>query len=177
MESSEVKNPESSESRLLKAIPGPEAVICRLSEGAASELARIDRGANRPPWSEKLFHNEFSNPAALVFGARLEGALVGFLVCHVVIDEVHILNFAIDVGQRRRGIGRSLLEYVLKDLHLRGVRWATLEVRRSNAAAQALYSALGFQEVGVRAGYYPDDQEDALVLSLNLQHFISSTNC
>ena len=177
MKSSEVRIPESSQSIPCEEYSRPEAVICRLSEGAAPDLARIDRGANRPPWSEKLFHNEFSNPAALVFGARLAGALVGFLVCHVVIDEAHILNFAIEDRQRRQGIGRSILEYVLNDLHLRGVRWATLEVRRSNSAAQALYTALGFQEVGVRVGYYPDDQEDALVLSLNLQHFISSINC
>jgi ribosomal-protein-alanine N-acetyltransferase len=46
-------------------------------------------------------------------------------------------------------------------------------VRRSNEAARGLYENLGFQEVGVRQGYYPDNQEDALVMSLNLVHFIS----
>jgi ribosomal-protein-alanine N-acetyltransferase len=98
---------------------------------------------------------------------------VAFVVAHSVIDEAHIVNFAVDKRVRRQGVGRELLSYLLNDLFKRGVRWVTLEVRRSNQAARGLYDGMGFQEVGIRAGYYPDNQEDALVMSLNLAHFVA----
>jgi ribosomal-protein-alanine N-acetyltransferase len=155
------------------AATAPSAVICRLSEVSSADIARIELESNRPPWSERLFLNEFSNQCSLTFGARTDGELAGFVVVHAVIDEAHIVNFAVASRFRRRGVGRELLSYLLQDLFIRGVRWVTLEVRRSNEAARGLYENLGFQEVGVRQGYYPDNQEDALVMSLNLVHFIS----
>jgi len=149
------------------------AVICRLSEACSADIARIELESNRPPWSERLFLNEFGNPCSLTFGARRDGELVAFVVAHSVIDEAHIVNFAVDKRVRRQGVGRELLSYLLNDLFKRGVRWVTLEVRRSNQAARGLYDGMGFQEVGIRAGYYPDNQEDALVMSLNLAHFVA----
>lgn len=175
MENSEQLNPESSYSTASVRCPSVlAAVMCRLSEAASSDIARIELASNRPPWSERLFLNEFSNPCSLTFGARSDGELVAFVVAHAVIDEAHIVNFAVDQKARRRGVGRELLSYLLSDLYKRGVRWVTLEVRRSNRAALGLYEGMGFQEVGVRVGYYPDNQEDALVMSLNLSHFIAS---
>lgn len=150
------------------------AIICRLNGDVSPRLTEIERESNSPPWSERLFANEFQNECALIFGARLEGEIVGFLICHAVVDEAHVVNFAIASNYRKRGIGYALISHVLRDLHLRGVRWVTLEVRKSNQAARALYDELGFAEVGVRAGYYPDNQEDAIVMSLNIRQFIDS---
>jgi ribosomal-protein-alanine N-acetyltransferase len=44
----------------------------------------------------------------------------------------------------------------------------TLEVRRSNVAAHALYRRFGFEEVGVRPRYYIENGEDAIVMTLAL---------
>ena len=156
--------------RLVRVAP----VVCRLSGDVSVRLAEIERDSNSPPWSEKLFAGEFNNSCSLVYGARLDGQIVGFLVCHVVIDEAHIVNFAIDKQFRQNGIGRTLINYALRDFHHRGVRWVTLEVRVSNMAARALYDSLGFSDVGRRTGYYPDNQEDAIVMSLNIRQFIDS---
>jgi ribosomal-protein-alanine N-acetyltransferase len=65
---------------------------------------------------------------------------------------------------RRKGYARRLLDHVFQDVVSEGVTSATLEVRRSNAAALALYDRLGFQVEGVRANYYQNPREDALVL-------------
>jgi len=69
---------------------------------------------------------------------------------------------------RRRGIGAALLGRVLKEGRALGARTALLEVRASNAAAQALYSRLGFVRVGLRKAYYTDLPEDALVMTASI---------
>ena len=62
----------------------------------------------------------------------------------------------------------SLLEEVLERGRRRGLALATLEVRKSNAGAIALYEGLGFRPVGLRKGYYVDEGEDAIVMVLDL---------
>ena len=154
---------------------GARPVVCRLSKAAAADLAVIESESNTPPWPEKHFLQEFSNSFSHVFGARRDGVIAGFLVIHVAADEGHIVNFGVRKNFRGQGIGRALLEAVLRELHERAVRWVTLEVRRSNAVAQRLYNSVGFAEAGVRAKYYSDDGEDALVLKLNVDDFVSGS--
>lgn len=149
----------------------PAPVICRLVPALADEMAHIEAESNSPPWSRELFAQEFLHSHARVMGARLDGRLVGFLICHVVQDEGHIVNFGVAAAYRGKGVGRALIEEVLSDLYAEGVRWMTLEVRRSNQVARKLYESLGFLEVGTRERYYSDNFEDAVVLKLSLQQF------
>ena len=149
-------------------------IIVRLSAAAAPDMASIEQESNSPPWSEKLFADELVQKHSLSFGARVGGALVGFLVVHVTWDDAHIVNFGVRKQFRGHGIGRALIEYVLHELHTRAVRWVTLEVRKTNQAALGLYQSCGFSEVGVREKYYRDNQEDALVLSLNLAQWVAN---
>jgi ribosomal-protein-alanine N-acetyltransferase len=149
------------------------AVLCRLSVASAADIAQIEAESNAPPWSEQLFANEFQNECSRLYGARVSGRLVGFLVCHRIHDEAHIMNFGVARAARGFGYGRLLIEYSLRDLYEVSTRWVTLEVRSGNAVARKLYDSLGFLEVGVRESYYRDNQEDAVVLKLNLQQFIN----
>ena len=75
---------------------------------------------------------------AHLVGAFWEDQLVGYAGMWQVVDEAHITNIAVLPGYRGRGIGRMLLEALLKDANVRGARSATLEVRPSNIAALAL---------------------------------------
>jgi ribosomal-protein-alanine N-acetyltransferase len=147
-------------------------VVCRLSAQSVHDLVSIESESNTPPWSEKLFSKEFDNPHSFVFGARFRGVLVGFLVAHVITDEAHIVNFGVRASERGKNFGKTLLKEALTDLYWRGVRWVTLEVRRSNAVARGLYESLGFYEVGVRESYYFNNLEDAIVMSLNIRQFM-----
>jgi len=92
------------------------------------------------------------------------GPLIAYCAVWVIFDELHINNLAVHPDWRRQGIARSLLEFVLDDARRAGALHATLEVRRSNQPALELYDSLGFTVEGVRAGYYRDPVEDALVL-------------
>lgn len=146
----------------------PIPVICKLSKEAAPELAEIDAVSNTPPWNTALFESEFDNQHAVVLGARLNGQLIGFVVLHQVADEAHIVNFAVRPAERGQGVGRSILKSVIDKLFSEAVSRLTLEVRRSNQVAQALYRQFGFVECGVRPKYYADNKEDALLMGVQV---------
>ena len=95
--------------------------------------------------------------------ARTPGAVVGFAMGLMQLDEAHVLDLAVAATERRRGVGTVLLQALLERLGERGAVGVTLEVRRSNAAALAMYRRLGFAVEGERARYYPDG-EDALLM-------------
>ena len=97
------------------------------------------------------------------------GHVAGFAVARKVApDELEILNLAVEPAFRLRGAGRALLRALLNV----PVRVLFLEVRASNEAARKLYASAGFQELGVRKGYYPDRSrpggptEDAIVMKM-----------
>jgi ribosomal-protein-alanine N-acetyltransferase len=90
--------------------------------------------------------------------------VVGYIVFWIVHDEVHVLNVATSVAARRRGVGRALMEAAEAEGKVRGARLSTLEVRRSNTPAIALYLDLGYRQIGVRPNYYAEEHEDAIVM-------------
>lgn len=96
--------------------------------------------------------------------------LVGFGAIVVGAGEAHLLDLAVDGDHRRRGIGGQLLAALRAAARDElGASAMTLEVRRGNAAARALYRAGGFVEAGVRPGYYPTGgpdggREDAVIM-------------
>ena len=96
-----------------------------------------------------------------------DGVVVAYLVAWHVVDELHVLNVATREDRRRQGIGRALMDAVVSYASQRQVAHVLLEVRRSNRPAIELYRAVGFFAMGVRARYYPDD-EDAVEMVLAL---------
>jgi ribosomal-protein-alanine N-acetyltransferase len=118
------------------------------------------------PWSIDAIARELrENPVARLYLLESEGGdLLGFCACWNVAGELHINSLAISPTARRQGHARHLLREVFAAAVREGAEAATLEVRRSNTAAVALYSALGFAVEGVRKDYYEQPQEDALVL-------------
>ncbi|MGB3493470.1 MAG: ribosomal protein S18-alanine N-acetyltransferase [Elainellaceae cyanobacterium] len=89
---------------------------------------------------------------------------MGMGCCWAIVDEAHITLLAIHPAYRRQGLATAILLELLHRARLRGLQWATLEVRISNQGAIALYQSLGFQSVGERRKYYQDTGESALIL-------------
>jgi ribosomal-protein-alanine N-acetyltransferase len=87
----------------------------------------------------------------------------GMVLARVAADEAEILTLAVLPAQRRRGIGRALLDAAAAQAAGCGAATLFLEVSTGNHPAQALYAACGFRPVGHRRRYYPDGA-DALVL-------------
>jgi ribosomal-protein-alanine N-acetyltransferase len=94
------------------------------------------------------------------------GEVVGFAIGAAVAFEAELESIGVAPEWQRHGVGRTLLEALLRTLKELGVTKLTLEVRASNDAAQKLYRTLGFEDAGLRRGYYSDPKEDAVVMIL-----------
>lgn len=132
-------------------------------------VLEIDRVSFSNPWPERSYRYELTeNPAAQLFVAKLDdGAVIAYLGYWLIGDEVHISTFAVQPDLREQGIGEDLLKSALAEAAEKGARIATLEVRESNDPAIALYEKLGFKVIGSRKGYYRDNSEDAILMTLH----------
>jgi [ribosomal protein S18]-alanine N-acetyltransferase len=164
---------------------GEAAIVYRpMTVADVEQVYTIDVNSFTLPWSSRSFRYEVTeNPASHPWVAEWldpsgQSWIVGMLVIWQVIDEAHVGTFATHPHYRRRGIGQHLLAHALLDAYQHGIRTVFLEVRRSNLNAQALYRKFGFVEDGVRLHYYVDNNEDALLMTLqnlkveSLQHLL-----
>ena len=144
----------------------PAAIDIDLASFVPSELGV---GAEEPRVvRERSLREELVRPWARLRAARDEsGALLGYTLFWHVVDELQLLNVAVAIPARRRGVGRALMNDLVAYARTHGVARILLEVRAGNAAAIALYEQLGFLEFNVRERYYADD-EDAIEMSLVL---------
>ena len=136
-----------------------------------SAVLEIERRAFSQPWSRAFFERELATPFASLTVAMDESdarpLLVGYSCRWRVTDEVHLLNVAVHPSRRGGGIGRQLVEAVIREARASRARTMFLEVRAGNMAARRLYRTLGFRDLGVRRGYYGPGQ-DAIVMELRL---------
>lgn len=116
------------------------------------------------PWTVGIFKDCLES-GYICRVLRVKNELLGYVVSSVAVGECHILNICTSPEFRRQGVGLFLLESVFLEVADRGAEAVFLEVRVSNVAAIALYTQLGFEQVGRRKHYYPDHEgrEDALV--------------
>ncbi len=121
------------------------------------------------PWPRTFFLEALTEPAAVSLAAERNGTLVGYLVATLHPPQGELQNLATSPERQRGGVARSLMVELLAVCRARGVRELGLEVRASNAAAQALYRVHGFRLVGLRRGYYKSPEEDALLMTLRLE--------
>lgn len=122
------------------------------------------------PWTLDSFHYEMreNNFAYYVVAENDNGGIIGFCGMWLVIDSAQITNVAVVEATRGQGIGEGLMREAMRIAREHNVDVMSLEVRASNHVAQNLYRKLGFQDGGIRKGYYTDNQEDALVMWVNL---------
>lgn len=130
---------------------------------AIIELEKAAYGEHH--WSKESFYNELSNNLAKYFCAFNEdNKLIGYAGCWQILEEAHITNIAVSIDFRRKYIGEALLKNIIDSCYQNMVKFITLEVRVSNKAAISLYEKYGFKSLGVRKGYYQNNNEDALIM-------------
>ena len=125
----------------------------------------IEKQSFAIPWSRDAFVTEVTeNKCARYLVVREDGVPVAYAGMWLVLDEAHVTNIAVRSDMRGRGLGEAVARALMQLAADTGIRYMTLEVRRTNLVAQSLYKKLGFVEVGFRKQYYADNNEDALVM-------------
>ena len=134
----------------------------RLTYADLPQVIAIERRAFPTPWSLAMFVLELSKPSGICLAARRDGRLVGYLICSRYDMIWHLMNVAVDPDRRRTAVASGLLAGLFERVGERAR--LTLEVRRSNDGAIALYERVGFLAAGTRRRYYQDNGEDAVVM-------------
>lgn len=129
------------------------------------DIYELDVQTFTMPWSkEALSYDILENDNAFVIVAEYEGEFAGYADIWTVLDEADLNSIAVRVDFRRKGIGDAIMLAMIEMLSANGVATINLEVRVSNMPAIKLYKKYGFNECGVRPGYYLDNGEDALIM-------------
>jgi ribosomal-protein-alanine N-acetyltransferase len=148
--------------------------IRRMTLADVEAVYAIDVQSFSLPWSERSFRYEVTqnvNSRPWVAELTLPGGekhLAGMLVIWMIVDEAHVGTIAVHPNHRRQQIGAQLLAQGLLSAAGEGAAKAFLEVRQGNQPAQQMYFKFGFTVAGVRAHYYKDTNEDAILMDLDL---------
>jgi len=154
-----------------------EVDIREFRDSDLNRILEIERKCFRDPWSRELFEFISRRYPSIFLVAESNGEIVGYVIA-IVEDTLslrklrtdrygHILNLAVDEKHRRRRIGSTLINSILKKLRERNVSKVYLEVRKSNSAAKNLYLKFNFKVKKLIKNYYPND-EDAYLMSKDL---------
>ncbi len=146
------------------------------------DLVALEQKCFSTPWGEEQYAAAFKQDSFVAYalydqscpGEEHEGqkgTLMGYISLYHALDEMEILNIAVDPLYRRQGLGGYLLGKALHERKELGAHTAVLEVREGNEPARKLYEKLGFSQVGKRKKYYADTGEDACVYTLALEGF------
>ena len=129
------------------------------------QVMKIEAQVYPRPWSSALFLQEIVRRTDRVYlVAKYESTVIGYGGLITSGLEAHITTIAVDPACHRSGVGTKLMIGLLDAAIARGGRTLSLEVRRSNYAAQNMYEKFGFRPVGLRPGYYVETGEDAIVM-------------
>lgn len=139
----------------------------RLEDLAA--VMEVERAAYEFPWTRAIFR-DCLRVGYYCFVYEAVTGLAGHGIVSIAAEECHLLNICVHPDYQRRGLGRSLVNFLLMFARRKNAQVALLEVRVSNVGAYKLYTQLGFDEIGIRKDYYPArfGREDAIILARDL---------
>lgn len=136
-------------------------------------ICAIEKESFTTPWSSGAFYNELvNNHFAHYMVMECGREIAGYAGMWLIMDEAHITNIAVRTKYRGRKLGQQLVEELMKTASFMGASKITLEVRVSNDVAKNLYVKMGFRSVGIRKGYYTDNQEDAMIMWADLEPYL-----
>lgn len=143
-----------------------EITVGLMTSADIDAVHEIEVACFKTPWSKESFRHDIEeNQCARYVVVREDGRAIAYAGVWFILDEGHITNIAVHPDRRGMGYGEMVTRAMIQLAADSGMNVMTLEVRRSNAAAQSLYHKLGFIDVGYRKRYY-ENSEDALIMFL-----------
>lgn len=128
------------------------------------QVSTMEAACFSMPWSKKSFEENLNRSDAVYVVARDGDKVLGYCGAYVILNEADINQVAVEPLHRKKGVGRKMLAALLEKLRKAGADAVTLEVRKSNEAAIALYESIGFVTEGIRKNFYEKPVEDALIM-------------
>lgn len=138
-----------------------DVTVEKMNESHLDDVVNIENTCFAHPWSRKDLEAQISLDTSHFIVATVNGRAVGYMGLQIFSHEGYVTNVAVLPEYRRRGIAESLINAQMKN----DMRFITLEVRKSNAAAIALYEKSGFENVGIRPKFYTAPTEDAVIMT------------
>lgn len=121
-------------------------------------------------WTVAMFWSELSeHDTRYYIVAEEAGEIVGYAGLCAYPDESFVQTIAVRRDRQGCGLGARLLTALVDEARRRDEPMVGLEVRADNEVAQRLYGRFGFEQVGVRKGYYQPSNTDAILMVLNLK--------
>jgi ribosomal-protein-alanine N-acetyltransferase len=151
--------------------PTMPLAISRMQFDDLNEVMAIENDVYPHPWTRGNFIDSLQSDYEIWAVRDPAGALAGYLLLMISVDEAHLLNIAVRRDLQGTGVGRLLLDLAVKLARDKGMHSILLEVRPSNDRAMDVYERYGFKGIGVRRGYYPaakGSREDAIVMRFML---------
>jgi ribosomal-protein-alanine N-acetyltransferase len=145
-----------------------DVVISAATRGDLPAIHALESVAFPAPWRIEFFDGELQAPDRMNLVAKRGGVLVGYIFSMFILDEMHVNKIAVVEHARREGIADALMAHAFDFARERDIRSITLEVRKTNAGAQAFYRRLGFEATYIRPRYYPDG-EAAVVMTRQVE--------
>ena len=139
--------------------------IRKANEKDIPQIARLEEVSFSAPWSEKALSETMESEESVFLVATKDGEVAGYIGSYFCHPEGYITNVAVDPEERRQGIGRRLIEELIKRGEEKKLSFWTLEVRESNVPAISLYDSLGFEKVGRRPRFYSNPEEAAELMT------------
>ena len=146
----------------------------------ARELTRafcsIENSSFEDPWSEAMIAQSLALDSTVVLSSQCDRAVVGFIIAGIAADVCEVQDIAVLPSVRRMGAGGAMLDMLFSLCASRGITELQLEVRASNSAAVSLYVKKGFEQVGIRRGYYSFPREDAVLMTAFIEKRCTNDN-
>ncbi|WP_105213230.1 ribosomal protein S18-alanine N-acetyltransferase [Pseudoalteromonas sp. T1lg22] len=137
--------------------------LAPLGEQHLADMMVIERACHSHPWSETLMRSCMSG-RYFCTGLFIDNTLLGFYVAEQAGPDITLVDICVAPSQQGQGLGKVLMQSLIKDSNARNAELLFLEVRESNVAAIALYEGCGFIANGVRKKYYPDGEDATLMM-------------
>jgi ribosomal-protein-alanine N-acetyltransferase len=150
----------------MRAVLQARVELLPMGAGDLDEVLAIEHRVCPFPWGRGNFSDALASGYSC-WVCRVDGELAGYFVLMLAVDDAHLLTISVAERRQRMGFGARLLRHAMRVARQGGANTLLLEVRPSNEKGLAMYRHFGFQQIGVRRGYYPaaGGREDALVLT------------
>lgn len=153
------------EEREKNAVPTVRSMM--MEDGAA--VAEMEHQLFSDSWSEKSILDTLSQENSFCLIAEKAGRIAGYLLAYKVVDEIEIARIGVVKELQKQGVARTLLGAIEAEGKSSGTKKILLDVRAGNMPAKALYEKFGFEIDGIRQRFYSEPEEDALLMSFEIQ--------